>query len=62
MKDIAKMLISHREFILNWFWAKKRFNSGIVEGLNLQWILTLRESFGFRTIEAIKTASFHQLG
>ena len=62
MKDIAKMLRSHRELILNWFRAKKRFNSGIVEGLNLKWNLTVRKSFGFRTTEAIKTASFHQLG
>ncbi|MCK5784205.1 MAG: ISL3 family transposase, partial [Desulfobacterales bacterium] len=62
MKDIARMLCSHRELILNWFRAKKRFNSGIVEGLNLKWNLTVRKSFGFRTSEALKTASFHQLG
>jgi transposase len=62
MKDIAKMLRSHRELILNWFRAKKRFNSGIVEGLNLKWNLTVRKSFGFRTPEALKTASYHQLG
>lgn len=62
MKDIAKMLRSHRELILNWFRAKKRFNSGIVEGLNLKWNLTVRKSFGFRTMKALKTASFHQLG
>ena len=62
MKDIAKMLRSHRELILNWFRAKKRFNSGVVEGLNLKWNLTVRKSFGFRTPEALKTASFHQLG
>lgn len=62
MKDIAKMLRSHRELILNWFRAKKRFNSGIVEGLNLKWNLTVRKSFGFRTFEALKTASYHQLG
>ena len=62
MKDIAKMLRSHRELILNWFRAKKRFNSGIVEGLNLKWNLTVRKSFGFRTSEALKTASYHQLG
>jgi transposase len=62
IKDIAKMLRSHRELILNWFRAKKRFNSGIVEGLNLKWNLTVRKSFGFRTMNALKTASFHQLG
>ncbi len=62
MKDIARMLRSHRELILNWFRAKKRFNGGIVEGLNLKWNLTVRKSFGFRTHEALKTASYHQLG
>ncbi len=62
MKDIAKMLRRHREEILNWFRAKKQFNSGIVEGLNLKWNLTVRKSFGFRTVNALKTASFHQLG
>ena len=39
MKDVAKMLRSHRELILNWFRAKKRFNSGIVEGLKLNRLL-----------------------
>ncbi len=62
MKDIAKMLRSHQELILNWFRAKKRFNIGIVEGLNLKWNLTVRKSFGFRTFEALKTTSYHQLG
>ena len=62
IKDIAKMLRRHREPILNWFRAKKQFNNGIVEGLNLKWNLTVRKSFGFRTFNAMKTASFHQLG
>lgn len=62
MKDIAKMLRRHREPILNWFRAKKQFNNGIVEGLNLKWNLTVRKSFGFRTFNAMKIASFHQLG
>ena len=33
MKDLAKMLTAHRLLILNYFRAKKQFNSGIVEGL-----------------------------
>ena len=49
MKDIAKMLRRHQELILNWFRAKKQFNNGIVEGLNLKWNLTVRKAFGFRT-------------
>ncbi len=62
MKDIAKMLRRHEELILNWFRVKKKFNNGIVEGLNLKWNLTVRKAFGFRTFEALQTASFHQLG
>ena len=62
MKDIAKMLRRHQELILNWFRAKKRFNNGIVEGLNLKWNLTVRKAFGFRTLKALQIASFHQLG
>ena len=62
MKDIAKMLRRHQGLILNWFRAKKQFNNGIVEGLNLKWNLTVRKAFGFRTFNALQIASFHQLG
>jgi transposase len=62
MKDIAKMLRRHQGPILNWFRAKKQFNNGIVEGLNLKWNLTVRKAFGFRTFNALQIASFHQLG
>ena len=62
MKDIAHMLRRHQPLILNGFRAKKRFNSGIVEGLNLKWNLTVRKSFGFRTFNVLQLASFHQLG
>ena len=62
MKDIAKMLRRHQELTLNWFRARKQFNNGIVEGLNLKWNLTVRKAFGFRTFNALQMASFHQLG
>ena len=62
MKDIARMLRRHQELILNWFRAKKQFNNGIVEGMNLKWNLTVRKAFGFRTFKALQIASFHQLG
>jgi len=62
MKDVAKMLRSHRELILNYFRAKKRYNSGIVEGLNRKINLTVRKSFGFKSFGIIETALFHQLG
>ena len=51
MQDIAKML-RHQELMLNWFRAKKQFNSGIVGGLNLQWGLTARKASGFGPFSA----------
>lgn len=62
MKDLAKMLTAHRPLILNYFRAKKQFNSGIVEGLNRKINLTIRKSFGFRTLKIAKVCLYHQLG
>lgn len=62
MKDIAKMLMNHRELMLNWFKAKKQYNSGIVEGLNYKVNILVRKAFGFRSFEIIETALYHQLG
>ncbi len=62
VKKAARSLRKHRELILNWFRAKKRYNSGIVEGLNLQVKLRFRKAFGFRTVEAAEIALYHQLG
>lgn len=62
LKKVARSLREHRELILNWFRARKRYNSGIVEGLNLQVKLRFRKAFGFRTVEAAEIALFHQLG
>jgi len=62
IKKVARMLRRHEPLILNWFRAHKQFNNGIVEGLNLKWNLTVRKAFGFRTLDALQVASFHQLG
>ena len=35
LKKVARSLRTHRELILNWYRAKKLYNCGIVEGLNL---------------------------
>ena len=59
VSDIAKMLTTHRPLILNYFRAKKQFYSGISEGLNRKINLTIRKSFGFRTI---KICLYQQLG
>ena len=62
MKKVARRLRSHRELILNWFKAKKRFSSGIVEGLNNKAKLTMRKSYGFRSPEILEMALYHALG
>ena len=53
---------SHRELILNWFKAKKEFNSGIVEGLNYKIKLTLRKAYGYRELKVAEIAIYHALG
>jgi len=62
IKKVARSLREHRELILNWFRAKKLYNSGIVEGLNLNVKLRFRKAYGFRTFRAIEVALYHQLG
>jgi transposase len=62
IQRVARSLRRHRELILNWFRAKKRYNSGIVEGLNTVVKLRCRKAYGFRTFEALQTALYHQLG
>jgi transposase len=62
MKAVARTLRSHEALILNWFRAKGRLSSGVVEGLNNKVKLTIRKSYGFRTGEAIELALYHSLG
>ena len=62
IKRVARSLREHRESILNWFRAKRRFNAGIVEGLNGLVKLRFRKAFGFRTFQAIEVALYHELG
>ena len=62
LKKVARSLRTHRELILNWYRAKKQYNSGIVEGMNLLVKLRFRKAFGFRTFPAMEVALYHQLG
>ncbi len=62
IKKVARSLRKHRELILNWYRAKKQYNSGIVEGMNLLVKLSFRKAFGYRTFGAMETALYHQLG
>jgi len=62
MKKVAKMLRRHKPLLMNWFKAKGRFSSGIVEGFNNKAKLTTRKAYGFRTYYAAEIALFHTLG
>ena len=62
VKKVARSLRKHRELILNWYRARKQYNSGIVEGMNLLVKLRFRKAFCFRTFGAMETALYHQLG
>ena len=62
LKKVARSLREHRPLILNWFRAKKQYNAGIVEGLNANAKLTFRKAYGYRTLDAMQVALYHQLG
>ena len=62
MKKVAKMLRSHKALILNWFRAKGELSSGPVEGLNNKAKLAIRKAYGFKTLDCLKIALYHQLG
>ena len=62
MIKATKTLENHHDLILNYFIAKKEFNSDIVEGLNRKVNLTVRKAFGYRSLDVMKTALYHQLG
>jgi transposase len=62
MKKIAATMRSHRELLLNYFRAKRRLSSGVVEGLNNKAKLTMRKSYGFRTFRITEIALYHALG
>jgi transposase len=62
MKKVAKRLRKHQVLLLNYFSVKERLSNGVVEGFNLKAKLTMRRSFGFRTLKSIEIALYHTLG
>lgn len=62
LKKFARMIRKHQELILNYFRAKKKFSSGIVEGFNNKAKLTIRKSYGFRSDKLREIALYHTLG
>ena len=62
LKKFALMIRRHQCLILNYFHAKKKFSSGIVEGFNNKAKLTIRRSYGFRSDKLREMALYHTLG
>lgn len=62
MKEMARTLRAHRQYLLNWFIARGEISNGIVEGLNSKAKLTMKKAYGFKSDAAIQTALYHQLG
>lgn len=62
LKKVARTLSSHRSLLMNYFKAKRRFSSAVVEGLNAKIKLTMKRSYGFRTENAREVALYHALG
>jgi transposase len=62
MKQVVRTLRRHEDLILNWFRAKGTISAGAVEGMNNKVKLTTRKAYGYRTVEAIELALYHNLG
>lgn len=62
LKKFVKTLRRHEDLLMNYFEARKKYSSGMVEGFNLKVGLTIRKAFGFRNFEHLKVALYHQLG
>ena len=62
MRQVARMLRTHEELLLNWFRAKGEISNGAVEGLNNKIRVVTRRAYGFRTFKAMEIALYHTLG
>ncbi|MFT4726033.1 MAG: transposase [Granulosicoccus sp.] len=62
MKKMAKTLRKHHPLLMNWFKAKGELSSGVIEGFNNKAKLTMRKSYGFRTLRGIEIALYHARG
>jgi transposase len=62
MKRVARMLRRHEDLLLNYFRAKRKYNSAVVEGLNNKARVSLARSFGHRSFEVLQLVLYHNLG
>ena len=49
MRQVARMLRTHEELLLNWFRAKGEISNGAVEGLNNKIRVVTRRAYGFQS-------------
>ena len=62
IKKFARTVRSHRELLLNYFRARKEFSSGVIEGLNNNAKVTMRNAYGYRSFRIAELSLFHVLG
>lgn len=62
MGKVARMMRSHHDLLLNYFRAKRQYNSAVVEGLNNKVRVALSRSYGHRSFEILQLVLYHNLG
>jgi len=62
LRKVALMMRSHHDLLLNYFRAKRQYNSAVVEGLNNKVRVTLSRSYGHRSFEVLQLVLYHNLG
>lgn len=62
LQKVARSLLEHSGLLLNWFRAKGAISNGMVEGMNYNVKLSMRKSYGYRSVAAIKVSLYHKLG
>ncbi len=62
MKKVARMLRRHEDLLLNYFRAKRQYNSAMVEGMNHKARVSLARSFGHRSYDVLELVLYHNLG
>lgn len=62
MRKVARMMRSHHDLLMNYFRAKREYNSAVVEGLDNKARIALCRSYGQRSFEVMQLVVYHTLG
>ena len=62
MQKVVCLLRRHHDLMLNWFRAKKTISSGPAGGLNNKAKQALKKAYGYRSMESMKNALYHDPG